>query len=135
MGFVLTALLNWIVPLVVQNLPVIIGWLVATLSPSMASKAPAAAAAVSATTVVKSSSLSTIPVSTLSVAASSPVITFVQEVLTGLGHPVTVDGQIGPETIGAIETSLGLASGGVASMVINDLLAKFDPSSTGVTGE
>ena len=120
------AILAALLPMLIQAAPGLIAPLISLIFPTLAPKASALVAAVAATTAVQAATPSAGPVAVLIPAAiaSSP-ITFLQELLTGLGHPVTIDGELGTETIGAIEAELGIVPGSVLSVALSDVLSKL----------
>jgi hypothetical protein len=117
------SILSMLLPALLQQAPSLIGPLIGMIAPSLSPKAPAVAAAVASTTAV---GLASGAAPAAAANASNPIM-FLQELLTGLGNPVTIDGELGPETVAAMEKALGIAivPGGITDTVISDVAAKF----------
>ena len=129
MPAILMQLLTTVGPMLLAAAPSLIVPLITQIAPTLAPKAPVLAAAVAATTAVQTASApsaapGTPPNHPPPVPGSQP-IAFLQEMLVNLGSPVDVDGQIGPQTIAALEESLGITitiiPGGIASTILSDL--------------
>lgn len=95
--------------------------LFSSLSPTLAARLPAVASAASSTTAAGSPA-----------GGSTNPILFIQELLAGAGHPVTADGELGPETLSAVdawaEQELGVVPGGLLSVALREALSRLDPA-------